>query len=259
MNVSDDQGKTSRRFNTTVHVDHHAMWIDPKDNNHMLIGEDGGLAQTRDRGVTWQHINSLPIGQFYAVAFDFRKPYWVYGGLQDNGTWASPTQTTGGGPTPFDAYTYAGGDGFHVQIDPEDWATAYAESQGGGAQRTDLQTGAGRGIRPNAGNTVPRPAEGERWRFNWSTPIVLSPHNSERILRRQSTVPKRQPWRYVGSDQPRSHDERSFEDEPRANSATPENTGAEAHCTIITISESPIRDGLDLGGHGRRTGFGHPQ
>ncbi len=245
MNVSDDQGKTSRRFNTTVHVDHHAMWIDPKDNNHMLIGEDGGVAQTRDRGVTWQHINSLPIGQFYAVAFDFRKPYWVYGGLQDNGTWASPTQTTGGGPTPFDAYTYAGGDGFHVQIDPEDWATAYAESQGGGAQRTDLRTGAGRGIRPNAGNTVPRPAEGERWRFNWSTPIVLSPHNSKTVFfggnRLFRSVNRGDTWEAISPDLTTNDPSKM---NPGANSATPENTGAEAHCTIITISESPIRRGL---------------
>lgn len=242
--VSDDQGKTFRNFPESVHVDHHAYWIDPNDSNHLIIGEDGGVAQTRDKGRTWQHINTMPIGQFYGIAFDFRKPYWVFGGLQDNGTWASPTQTLGGGPTNFDTFTFVGGDGFHAQVDPEDWTTVYGESQGGALQRTDLKTGASRSIRPNAGNTLPRPAEGERWRFNWSSPIIISPHNAKTIYfggnRLFRSVNRGDRWEAISPDLTTNDPSKLT---PGRNSASPENTGAENHCTIITIGESPARRG----------------
>lgn len=242
---SEDGGKTLRTWPTSVHVDHHAFWIDPKDNNHVIIGEDGGLAVTRDRGAKWQHVHTMPIGQFYAVHFDMRKPYWVYGGLQDNGTWASPTQTQNGGPTNFDTYTFAGGDGFHVQIDPEDWTTAYCESQGGALYRVDLRTGAQRSIRPNANNTFPRPAQGDNPRFNWSAPIVLSPHNSKTLFfggnKLFRSVNRGDTWEAISPDLSTNDETKR---RPGVNSASPENTGAEQHCTIITICESPIRRGV---------------
>jgi len=242
--VSDDQGKTFKNFPETVHVDHHAYWINPYDNNHILIGEDGGCAQSRDRGQTWQHINTMPIGQFYGVAFDMRKPYWVYGGLQDNGTWASPTQTLGGGPTTFDTFTFVGGDGFHAQADPDDWTTVYGESQGGALQRTDLRTGASRGIRPSASNTTPRPAEGDRWRFNWSSPIIISPHNSKTLYfggnKLFKSVNRGDRWEVISPDLSTNDPDKQS---PGRNFGEP-NTGAETHCTIITISESPMKRGL---------------
>lgn len=245
VQVSDDKGKTWRSFPQSVHVDHHAYWINPNDNNHFIIGEDGGVAQTRDRGKTWQHINTMPIGQFYGIAFDMRKPYWVFGGLQDNGTWASATQTRSGGPTHFDTFTFVGGDGFHAQVDPDDWTTAYGESQGGGLTRTDLKYGGSRSIRPTATNTTPRPAEGERWRFNWSSPILISPHNSKTLYfggnRLFKSVNRGDRWQVISPDLT-TNDPNKLR--PGVNSVTPENTGAEMHCTIVTISESPLRQGV---------------
>ncbi|MCC7435724.1 MAG: hypothetical protein IT363_13645 [Methanoregulaceae archaeon] len=244
---SEDGGKTLTRFPISVHVDFHAFWINPADSNHIIVGEDGGMAVTRDRGATWQHLHTMPLGQFYAIAFDMRKPYWVYGGLQDNGSWASPTQTWNGGPTNFDAFTYAGGDGFHVQVDPEDWTTVYAESQGGALYRIDLKAGGTRSIRPNANNTFPRPAQGQGtgWRFNWSSPIHLSPHNSKTVFFGGNvlfrSVNRGDNWEVISPDLSTNNPDKL---RPGVNSASPENTGAERHCTIITISESPIRRGV---------------
>lgn len=244
--VSDDGGTTLRRWPSTVHVDHHAFWINPKDTNHIIMGEDGGMAVTRDKGAKWQHLHTMPLGQFYGIAFDMRKPYWVYGGLQDNGTWATPTQTSGGGPTNFDAYTFAGGDGFQVQIDPDDWSTAYCESQGGALYRVDLKFGGQRSIRPTANTTVPRPAQGDPvWRFNWNSPILISPHNSKTIFfggnKLFKSVNRGDSWEVISPDLS-TNDPAKLR--PGVNSASPENTGAERHCTIITISESPLRRGI---------------
>ncbi|MCW5944091.1 MAG: hypothetical protein KIS66_17820 [Fimbriimonadaceae bacterium] len=234
--VSDDKGATFRRLETDVHVDHHAMWINPTDGNHMMIGEDGGLAQTRDRGEKWEHINSMPIGQFYAVAFDMRRPYYVYGGLQDNGSWGTPTQTAHGGVAFWHTFNVAGGDGFHVQVDPEDWRTVYAESQGGFLQRTDIVTGSSRLIRP-------RPPQGETYRFNWSAPVVISPHNAKTLWfggnRLFKSVNRGDTWERT--DDLTTNDPAKLN--PRAG-VTPEDTGAERHCTIITIGESPVKAGV---------------
>lgn len=235
---SDDKGRTLRNWPTSVHVDHHAMWINPNDNNHILIGQDGGVGQSRDRGATWEHLNSMPLGQFYAVTFDMRKPYWVYGGLQDNGSWGGPTQTSRGSIGFWDWYFLRGGDGFYVRADPDDWRTVYSESQGGAAGRTDIVTGQGISIRP-------QPPQGETYRWNWNTPIELSPHNSKIV--------------YIGGNKlfrsmnrgegmtPISPDlTTNNPDKLRVGlgSASPENTGAERHCTIVTIGESPLKPGI---------------
>jgi photosystem II stability/assembly factor-like uncharacterized protein len=244
MHVSDDKGERFRVMPTSVHVDHHAMWINPTDSNHIIIGQDGGIAQTRDRGMRWEHVNSMPIGQFYAVSFDFRKPYWVFGGLQDNGSWASPTQTDMGGVAFFHAFTYNGGDGFHTANDPEDWTTAYSESQGGFLNRTDLLNGGARGIRPGPNNTDGL-TQGERLRWNWSSPILISPHNSKTIYfagnRLFKSVNRGDRWRAISPDLS-TNDPTKLS--PGKNSATPEDTGAERHCTIITISESARKQGV---------------
>lgn len=236
--VSDDRGKTLRNMRSTVHVDHHAFWINPNDPNHIIIGEDGGVGQTRDKGETWQHVNYMDIGQFYAIAFDMRKPYWVYGGLQDNGTWGAPTQTARGGIGPWDWFNINGGDGFYVQVDPDDWRTVYTESQGGAARRIDLLGGGGVSLRP-------RPAQGERYRFNWNTPILLSPHNSKivyiagnRVFRSMNRGANMEP---ISPDLTTDDPEKQS---PGKGSVSPENTGAEVHCTVITISESPLKAGV---------------
>lgn len=245
LHMSENGGETFRAMSINVHPDFHTMWIDPSDSNHMIVGCDGGVYQTRDRGKTWDHFATMPLGQYYAVAFDYRKPYWVYGGLQDNGSWAFPTQTTTGGPSFFHAYGVGGGDGFHVQVDPTDWSTLYSESQGGAITRIDQRTGANRFIRPSAGNTIPRPAEGERWRFNWSSPILISPHNPRTLYfggnRLFKSVNRGDNWKVISPDLSTNDPTKM---QPGKNSVTPEDTGAERHCTIITIAESPMRQGL---------------
>lgn len=236
---SDDAGKTFRNFPSSVHVDHHAFWINPNDSNHIIIGEDGGLGQTRDKGAKWQMLNGLAIGQFYAATFDMRKPYWVYGGLQDNGCWGGPTQTLRGGIGWYDYYNVGGGDGFYVQVDPEDWTTLYSESQGGAISRINQLTGEQKFIQPRA-------AQGEpRLRFNWNSPIMLSPHNSKTVYfagnRLFKSVNRGDNWKAISPDLTTNDPNKQ---KPGDGSVSPENTGAEAHCTIVTISESPRKQGL---------------
>ncbi len=237
FHTSDDSGKTFRAMNMNIHVDHHAMWIDPADNNHFIIGNDGGVGQTRDRGKTWEHLNFMPLGQYYAIGYDMRKPYWVYGGLQDNGSWALPTQTTRGGVAFFDAIGVGGGDGFYVQVDPNDWRWVYSESQGGAITRINQATGENRGIRP-------RPEAGERLRFNWNTPILISPHNSSTLYigsnKLFKTVNRGDVWKAVSPDLTTNDPAK----QSPGGGVTPEDTGAERHCTIVTIGESPMKQGL---------------
>ena len=157
----------------TVHPDFHALWIDPKDGRHMILGCDGGFYATYDRGANWDHLNVLALGQFYHVAVDTRKPYRVYGGLQDNGSWGGPSRTLRGtGPSNEDWVFLRGGDGFVCRVDPNDPDWVYSESQNGNIGRQNLKTGEQGGARP-------RPVkEGEELRFNWNTPFILSSHNS---------------------------------------------------------------------------------
>lgn len=156
-----------------VHPDHHALWINPKNAQHMLIGCDGGFYVTFDRGQNWDHLNILALGQFYHVACDNRKPYRVYGGLQDNGSWGGPSHVLRStGPVNDDWLFLQGGDGFVCRVDPTDPDIVYSESQNGGIQRRNLRTGERGGFNPKP------PKEGERLRFNWNTPFILSHHNS---------------------------------------------------------------------------------
>ncbi len=155
-----------------VHSDQHALWIDPEDGRHMILGTDGGLYVSYDRTANWDHHNHVALGQFYHVAVGPRRDYWIYGGLQDNGTWGAPHRAArGGGTRNEDWIRIGGGDGFLVAIDPEDPDQVYYESQNGGTARTHLRTMESGRIRPQA----PR---GTRYRFNWRTPFLLSHHNS---------------------------------------------------------------------------------
>ncbi|MCG9896239.1 MAG: hypothetical protein MH204_12265, partial [Fimbriimonadaceae bacterium] len=237
-----DAGKTFRSLPMNIHVDHHALWINPNDSNHMINGNDGGVAQTRDRGLKWEHINSLDIGQFYAIAVDMRKPYFVYGGLQDNGSWGGPSQhPINGGVKYTDWYQVGGGDGFHVQVDPEDWRIVYSESQGGALGRLNQVTGERAFIRP-------RPPQGETYRFNWSSPLLISPHNPRTIYfggnRLFKSVNRGDNWRVISEDLTTNDPAKIISRNNPSGGVTPEDTGAERHCTIVTISESPRVQGL---------------
>jgi hypothetical protein len=221
-------GRGGRGFAGNLHVDHHALWIDPADSKHCLLGNDGGIAQTWDGGASWDHLTHLPVAQYYTIAADTRSPYRVYGGLQDNGTWGFPIHgATTAGVRATDAYRIDGGDGFHVCVDPDDPDVTYSESQFGGMNRQNLRTGERKGIKPKA-------QKGEQaLRFNWSTPIVLSPHASHTV--------------YVGSQ----HLHRSRDRGDTWTTISPDLTsndpakvqGNVPHCTITTIAESPLQEG----------------
>jgi photosystem II stability/assembly factor-like uncharacterized protein len=174
---SEDGGKTFvQTRGQRIHSDHHSLWINPANSEHMLLAGDGGLHQSFDRGKTWEHINTIAIGQFYEVAYDFAKPYNVCGGLQDNGTWCGPSTTVNRrGITNADWINVNGGDGFYAQIDPKDPDLIYVESQDGNVARRNLRTGESRSIRP-----AEKDGE-ERFRFQWSTPIWISLHDNKTI------------------------------------------------------------------------------
>lgn len=170
MYNSEDGGKTWRTNQVDrIHGDFHALWIDPANSNHVLAGSDGGIHQSFDRGRSWEHLNNVPLGQFYEVSADNQKPYNVCGGLQDNGTWYGPSRTlVREGIQYGDWKTIGGGDGFYCVIDPVDPTTVYDESQDGSVSRVNLKSLERTSIRP----TPKDPAE--KYRFNWNSPIVVS-------------------------------------------------------------------------------------
>jgi photosystem II stability/assembly factor-like uncharacterized protein len=170
-----------------VHADQHALWINPKDGRHMIVGSDGGFYATYDRMEHWDYLNHLALGQFYHVAVDNRKPYRVYGGLQDNASWGGPSHTlNGSGPINEDWMFINGGDGFVCRADPTDPDVIYAESQDGRMMRRNLKTGQTTAIGPGLGTGTGKgmgkgkimgKAQQPRHRFNWNTPFILSHHN----------------------------------------------------------------------------------
>lgn len=178
-----------------THIDYHAAWIDPNDSDHVLLGSDGGINITYDNGKTWDLCMQMPMAQFYAITADMRKPYYVYGGLQDNGSWGGPSRTRSRwGIRNEDWYMLSWGDGFFAQVEPTDFNIVYTESQNGSVGRTDLRTGARRSIRPGNNNTMNLeqyypPQSGQqqaggagaqrrgRFRFDWNSPLLISQHN----------------------------------------------------------------------------------
>lgn len=172
-----DGGKTFRPDGGRgTHADHHAMWIDPNNDRHVILGNDGGVYVTYDEGKVWDHLNTKAIGQFYHVGIDTRKNYWVYGGLQDNGSWGGPSFTRGrSGAVNEDWIRVGGGDGFRCLVDPNDHNQIYYTSQNGAMSRRNLRTNRTGSIR----SQLPRAPGGARHQWNWNTPFLLSHHNSK--------------------------------------------------------------------------------
>ncbi len=245
MYVSDDGGKTwNSNLVQRIHGDFHAMWIDPANSNHVLTGSDGGLHASYDRGRTWDFINTIPLGQFYEVSIDNQKPFWVYGGLQDNGSWSGPSGTLNQeGITNDDWFRTGGGDGFYSVVDPSDPSVIYVESQNGSVSRLELKTGERKSIKPEA-----RPGE-KRYRFDWNSPIVISPHNNRTIYfagnRVFRSTDRGSTWTW-SDDLTKDQDREKL---PIMGALPDKNTlsrhdGVETFGQIVTLAESPIKEGL---------------
>jgi photosystem II stability/assembly factor-like uncharacterized protein len=266
MRYSEDGGKTLKTI-SGLHPDFHTMWLDPTYKNRFYVGQDGGASITHDHGKTWILFDNLCLSQFYAVSADNRDPYYVYGGLQDNGTWTGPSMTRGDAILTDFWYNIGGGDGFHTQNDPNDWRIAYVESQGGNISRVNVETRETTRIRPSQQNTynwkdhAPPPAKKKPdakaqqqsmfgrqrspFRHNWSSPILISPHNAKTIYfgadRVFKSINRGDNWMIISPDLTTNNPDKYSKP---TGGITLDQTGAETHCTIISISESPLTPGL---------------
>src|SRR5262249_7261936 len=170
--VSDDGGRTFRDVFSTVHSEDHALWVDPDDANHLIIGGDGGVSISWDRGQTWLFRDNLPVGQFYEISADMQDPYAICGGLQDNGHWCVPSATrTRTGISNRDGFNIGSGDGFYTRIDPADPGGASVEWEEGRRHRGGLPPAGGQGAGPLPPERLKR-GGGGRW--NWNTPMAMS-------------------------------------------------------------------------------------
>ncbi len=267
MYSSNDGGKTLDQVQG-LHPDFHTMWLDPTNKNRFYVGQDGGASITHDSGKTWIFFDNICVTQFYAVSADMRDPYYVYGGLQDNGTWTGPSMSREGSILTDSWYNIGGGDGFYTQNDPTDWRIAYVESQGGSISRVNVETRETARIRPSQQNTynwsdhVPKSAKKKPaakqqpqagrfgrqrspFRFNWNSPILISPHNPRTILfggdHLFKSVDRGDHWQIISPDLSTNDPEKHSKP---TGGITLDQTGAETHCTITSISESPITPGI---------------
>ncbi len=248
LQVTDDGGRTFRSIQgRSTHVDNHSVWIDPDDTAHLINGNDGGLYQSFDRGATWSYIANLPLVQFYKVDVSQEESpfYLVCGGTQDNNTVCGPSGSVNShGATNADWFITVGGDGFTARIDPEDPNTIYSESQHGELVRYDRRTGERIGIQPQ-----PEPGEpGSRW--HWDSPLIISPHSHTRLYfgsqRLYRSDDRGDSWKPVSSDLSRQVDRNKLQMMGRVWSidAVAKNTSTSFFGAIVSLSESPVKEGL---------------
>ena len=221
---SNDGGKTWDEFavNQDVHVDHHAMWINPTDPNHILVGNDGGLYQSWDKGENFIHHNVAPVSQFYSVAVDMEKPYNIYGGMQDNGVF---TGSSKGSPNDGNEWERLfGGDGMHVAVNPENSDLVYTGFQFGNYYRINRGKGQISPITPKHDIGEPR------YRYNWNTPLIMSNHNPDIIYfgsqKLNISYDRGENWQVISQDITGDREQ-----------------GNVPYSTLTKISESPLEFG----------------
>ncbi len=247
MMVSDDGGKTVRRLGEkSKHVDNHAIWINPENTNYYLVGCDGGIYESFDRGANWEYKSNLPITQFYDVTTDNAAPFYnVYGGTQDNSSVGGPSRTHNvSGITNSDWFITQGGDGFRSQVDPEDPNIVYAESQNGGLVRFDRRTGERVGIEPAIGRNE------DPLRTNWDTPFIISPHSHTRLYFAANKVyrsdDRGDSWQLVSGDITRGLDRNKLPVMGKIQSidAVAKNASTAFYGNGSALAESPKKEGL---------------
>ena len=257
--VSSDGGKTfadpvsgraganqgmSPTYDVGVHGDHHALWINPANTKHLILGNDGGLYYSFDASVTWDKVNNIPLAQFYGIGVDMQKPYTICGGLQDTHSWCGPSATRHHfGIANDDWFQINFGDGMYAQIDSSDPDTIYTESQGGNIVRFNRRTGDRKNIKPH-------PAAGEPpYRFNWTAPIVVSPHDSRKLYlagNRVFTSTDRGDTWTASIDLTRAENRDTFQIMgvlPTAEVLS-RNDGVSSWGTVTTLAESRVTGGL---------------
>lgn len=247
VNVSEDGGKSFKQLmkaygsSQGVHPDHHAWWIHPKDPDFMIEGNDGGLNITHDRGRTWRFVENLPLAQFYHISVDMEYPYNVYGGMQDNGSWAGPAyvwKSQGIRNAYWQEISF--GDGFDVVPDPDNSRYGYSMSQQGFVVRYDRVTGHTKIVRPT------HPDPDMRLRFNWNAAIAQDPFDNSTLYFGSQFVHKSTDkggtWTVISPDLTTNDPEKQKQHE--SGGLTMDATGAENNTTILAIAPSPIEKGL---------------
>lgn len=232
--ISTDGGIKFRQMGSP-HADVHAGWIDPKNSKHILLGTDGGVYESFDQGYTFRMWDNLAVGQFYHVSVDNEKPYYVYGGLQDNGSWFGPSQGAGG-VTNADWKMSLYGDGFYSHRHPTDKDIIYSEYQGGEMARVNIKTGQAKGIKPFPGKGDPE------LRFNWNSPLVQSPNKVDRIYAGSQFLfmsdDRGDTWKKISPDLTTNDPKRQRQKQTGGLSI--DNSSAENNTTIYAVAESPL-------------------
>ena len=246
-NVTEDGGKTfSPLGEADKHVDNHALVIDPNDPEHLILGCDGGVYESWDRGKTYDFKANLPLTQFYKVAVSNEKPfYYVYGGTQDNATQGGPSRTNNShGIRNSDWFITVFGDGFDPAVDPEDPDTIYSQWQYGGLVRFNRKTETRVDIKPQP------EADGPPLRWNWDSALAISPHNSKRIYYGSQILfasdDRGDNWKAISPDLSRNIDRNKLKVMGRVWSvdAVAKNMSTSQYGTIVSVSESPLVEGL---------------